>query len=428
MNTLQLVTCGACAVSLLAFAPGAGLLAQDTIAPGFSQTSSEVLPAAFASYATLATGERVIFDGLSIDLYDGAGVFMLNLASLPSFVFNSFVAIDPGLTFAICGETSNHDIFKVALDGSGYSTLCNLPFNYDAVFENSGSLIVSAAVCGFGCGNDILRVDTTSGQVTSLAQVAGSSGPLALDAGGGLFYATNSGDFPAPPGSTSILRWSNAQLQSGSVLVEADAAVFHAGLDGAASMAVDPGFGNLFLAESIFGSASRILEFDKQSGSLADVVVESPSWLAALEFGDKGGNGHMHAYQPATGTFLRYLGANIVTVEPLRPTTSVNYNGNQVTFSISGAKPNSAVLVLWGPAATHSSPENSYQLGFDFEFHTGIPLGQIRRTPWYTPTDANGAAQFTYFDFQNLAGTLVFQGLITDETGAFIGSCEAAFN
>lgn len=428
MKLLQLRARFACLLplGLLAFAPAG--LAQDTIGDGFAQVSSVPIPAAFASYATLSSGEQVVFDGLSIDLYDAAGGYLLNLATLSNFAFNSFVAIDPSETFAICGESSNHDLFKVALDGSSFTTLANVVYNYDAEFEDANHLIVSATTCGFGCGNDLVRVNTDTGATTTVATVSGASGPIAIADNGDLYYATSSDSFPAPPGSTSILRWTSAQVSAGTLLSELDATIISAGLDGAASLGIDPAYGNLFLAESIFGATSRIYEFDKQTGAKVDTIVESANFLSTIEFGEHGGNGHVHAYQPATGSFLRYNNGEVVTVEPVRPQSSISYNGNQVTFQVTGAKPNSAFLVTWGPSSSYSPIETSYQLSFSFAFHTGIPLGQLRRTPWYTPTDANGTGSFTYFDFQNLGGTLVFQALCTDESGTFIGSSEAAAN
>lgn len=429
MKYLQNLARLACALPILAFAIAPTAAAQDVVGDGFAQTASVAIPAAFSSYATLSGGERVVFDGLTVDLYDAAGGFVSNLATMPGFVFNSFVRVDPSESFVICGESSNHDLFKIALDGSGMTTLTNLVYNYDASFEDANHIIVSAATCGFGCGNDLIRVNTDTGVTTSVAVLTGSSGPVSVAPNGDLYYGTVSSNFPAPPGSSDILVWTSAQTHSGSVLVELDATVFHAGLDGAAAMNIDPTYGNVFLAESIFNGTSRIYEFDKQSGAKVDTVIESLNWLSSIEFGNYGGNGHVHAYQPSSGGFLMYSdGTNAMTIEPQRPTTSISYSGNQVDFDIVGAKPNSGVLILWGPASNYSPVESSYQLSFDFLFHTGFQLNQIRRAQWYAPTDANGNATFSYFDFQNLAGTLVFQGMITDESGAFIGSTEASLN
>lgn len=417
---------GACLLALAGLAPTAS--AQDLIGDGFAQTSTQVLPAAFASYATLSSGERVVFDGLSFDLYDAGGGFLLNLGTLPNFVFNSFVEVDPSETFAVCGESSNGDLFKVALDGTGFTTLANLNFNFAADFEDATNLVVSAATCGFGCGNDLVRVDTSTGATTFFANVAGASGPVAVADNGDVYYGSVSGAFPAPPGSANLLRWTAAQVHGGLLLTELDAVTVSAAFDGAASMDIDPAFGNVFLAESIFGGTSRIYEVDPITGDRVDVVVESTNYLSTLEFGDKGGNGHCHAYQPDTGTYLIYSNGDVATVEPQRPQSSITYLGNVVNFDITGAKPNSGVLVTWGPSSTWGPTETSYALSFDFLYHTGIPLGQVRRFPWYLPTDANGDATFSYFDFQNLAGTLVFQALISDENGKLIGSSAAAFN
>lgn len=400
--------------------------AQDIIGNGFANTASQPNPVAFSSYDTLPSGERVVFDGLSIDLYDGAGGFMMNLASLPAFVFNSFVVADPTNTFAIAGESSNGDIIRVALDGSGWSTIGNLNFNYDAAFEGPNSLLISAATCGFGCGNDIVRMDATTGATTFLANVVGASGPVAVADNGDLFYGT--ADFSAP-NSTQILRWSVAQLNSGLLLSEADAAVIASGLAGAASIDVDPVFGNVFLAESIFGATSRILEFDPNGAGLVDVVVESSSYLGSVELMQDSGIGHFHAYQPQDGVFLHYSNGDIETVRAQRPTATHVQRGPVATFQVQNAEPNSGVLVLFSSNANYDPNYITYLLnGMDFQFHSSVPVFLQRRTPLLIPTDANGTATFQYYDPGSLAGTLVFQALVTNASGTFIGSSEAVLN
>ena len=230
----HLFSTGALALALVSSAP-----AQDALAPGFALTGTQPLPAPFAAYHTLSNGNRIAFDGVSIDLYDGANNYLMNLGLLPGFVFASFVEADPSETFALVGESSNGDIFKVFIDGSGMSTLTTLDFNYDAVFDSPSSALVSASTCGFGCGNDIVRVHTTTGATTPVAEVPGSAGPVAMQSDGSLLYATISDSFPAPPGSTDIVSWTAAQLRSGTTLDLGDATLFHGGLDGAASLAVD---------------------------------------------------------------------------------------------------------------------------------------------------------------------------------------------
>jgi hypothetical protein len=87
------------------------------------------------------------------------------------------------------------------------------------------------------------------------------------------------------------------------------------------------------------------------------------------------------------------------------------------------------MLVTFGNSAFHQGFEDSYELSFDFLFHTGLPINQIRRVgQFHMPCDANGAATFPFWDSGNLAGTLVFQGVVTDDQGSYIGSSESAFH
>ncbi|MDP6410574.1 MAG: hypothetical protein QGI46_14460 [Planctomycetota bacterium] len=415
------------AFSLLTAAPGA---AQDTIAPGFAVTGSQSVPASFASYHTLRSGDRVTFDGVSIDLYDEAGGFLMNLGALPGFVFTSFVEADPGEQYALVGESSFGDVFKVMLDGSGLSTVANVPFHYDAVFDGADSALLSASSCLCGT-NEILRLDVGAGTLQAVASVPGSSGPLAISAGGDLYYATASAQFPAPPGSTDIVYWTAAQLASGVPLTLGDATVFHSGLDGGAALAIDPVYGSLVLAEAVFGSQSRLLEF-APDGDWVGPVVTSANYLSNVELRASGPSGHFHAWQPDAGVVMHFNdldGGQIVDVRARRPRAEILAAGPAVTFRVSEALPNSGMLVLWGPQASYDPDENSYGIFPDFLFHTGLPLASIRRLPFFSPVDSTGVGEFTYFDPGHLAGTLVFQALLLDGSGGrFIGSSEAVLN
>ena len=402
--------------------------AQDLIAEGFAQTASQPNPVAYSQYATLSSGDRVVFDGLAIGLYNGNGQLIATLGTLPSFVYASFVELDPTETYALVGESSAGDIFKVALDGSGMSTLTNLFLNYDADFEDDQHVIVSQSSCGAGCPNYLMRVEVNTGAATLVASVPGPSGPLAVAPNGDLYYGTVHPSYPPPPGSSDIIRWSAAQVHGSLPLSEQDATVFHAGLNSAVSLAVDPVYGNVFLAESIWGRPSRIHEFDKQSGEKVAAVVRSSSWISNLELMSGGGPGHFHAYQPADGVFLHYDNGEIITIAPQRPTASITQTGSNVTFTVEGAKPNGAMLLVWGPQSSYNPLEESYQLAFDFLFHTGISLHELHRLPFMLPIDVHGSGSFSYVDPGNLAGTLVFQALFTDEVQRFIGSSEAALN
>jgi hypothetical protein len=87
------------------------------------------------------------------------------------------------------------------------------------------------------------------------------------------------------------------------------------------------------------------------------------------------------------------------------------------------------MLLTFGDSSFHQGSETSHQLAFDFLFHTGMPINKIRRVGQFLmPCDPSGSASFPFWDGGNLAGTVVFQGLITDINGGFIGSSEAAFH
>ena len=422
-------TAALAAGSLLALSASA----QTVIGDGFARTGLSTSPVFLGSYQTLDDGTRVVFDGQSIDLYTVGNGFLLNLGALPGFVFNSFVEVDPTRTFAVVGESTNGDLFKVQLDGSGMTPLTNLAFNFDGVFESPTSILVSAATCGFGCGNEVYRVDTTTGATSLVASVSGPSGPLALADDGALYYGLV--DLVNPTGS-GVLRWTATQLAAGVPLSEADAATVFTGLAAINSLAVDPVFGNLVLSESVFNGTSRILEVDPSDGTLVDVVVESDFSLSNVELLQDAGDGHFHRYQPEDGVYLHYASTDFIvfddinTIRPQQPTTSFAQVGPAATVSIAGGEPNGAALVVFTQNAFYDPSLITTMLGgTDFQFHAAAPLNRLRRSgPLLLPLDANGAADFHYFDAGNLAGTLTFQALVTDASGTIVGGSTAVQN
>src|SRR5690606_28465976 len=181
----------------------------------------------------------------------------------------------------------------------------NLVFNYDAVFIDDVSAVVSAATCGFGCGNDLVRVNVRTGATQNLILVPGASGPLATGANGDLFYTLVSGAFPPPPGSAQVVRWPAALVNSGAPLQMSDAQVVVPALDGGASMDVDSTLGAIVVAESVFGGTSKIRLYSA-NGALVSTVVASQDYLSSVELRSGGGLGHFYPYQPADGVYLEY--------------------------------------------------------------------------------------------------------------------------
>jgi len=419
---------------VLALFPASGRAAPvqgDTLSPGFAPHHEHAL-GAFDALATLPNSDRIVFDGTIVWREAEDGTFLQLLGTFSAPVFASFVLPDPTSTYALVGESSNGEIYRVDLGGAGLNFLCDLDNNFDARFEDAGHVLVSAATCGWSCGNEIHRIDLANGATSLVATVSGPSGPLARAANGDLYYGVNP-DFPATTGS--IVRWSAAQVSSGAVLTEGSATPIATGIDPVSSMEIEPVFGNLFVAQPVFGSTSHLREY-APNGQLRGVVVASPEYLSGISFFATPGIGSFQAFQPA-GVRLAYRATDfsagtsaIRSIRAKRPRASTSGPGltgpGIVTIQVKGAIPNSSITLLMGATAHYSPVEASYDRGY-FLFHTGMPIDGIR--PLGTvATDSNGDGSFPWVNPGSLQGTRVFQALIRDATGRIIGSSTAAFN
>jgi hypothetical protein len=411
----------------------------DTTGPGWGQDFIRVLTAqtAFASHDTLANGDRIVYDGSTLWREQDDGTVTQILGSTTANFFATFVEVDPAETFVVFGESSTGGIYRVPLASPGgmLFPIAALNFNYDLAFEAGGnSALVSAATCGFGCGNEIHRLDLSTGATTLVAGVTGPSGPLAFSAAGDLYYAVQSDTFPTPPGAVSLVRWSAAQVASGPYpLTLARANLFTPGLDGGSSLAFDPQYGHLFLGESNFGATSRVIEIDR-FGAVVGEVASSPDFMGKVEVFDAPGDGVLGAFQPA-GARLQYrttefnqVTSQIVRVSPRRPELSAVQNGDgTMTVSLSGATPGTSAFVISGPAGLYSPTESATDL-VTYLFWSGIPFGSIRRAGIQFLTDATGAGTFTFQNPPPIQGTRVIQVLVRDAQGVFRGTSTAVFN
>jgi hypothetical protein len=311
--------------------------------------------------------------------------------------------------------------------------IADIDYNFDAVFEDAGHVLVSAAVCSFGCGNEIRRLDLATGTTTLVATLTGPSGPLALAANGDLYYGSIPNAFPPPP--TSILSWTHAQITSGFVQDETTATTFVAGVIVPSSMRFDPVYGHLVVAEPVFGGTSGIFEYDRQ-GALVANVVQSAEYLSGVELVRTAGDGSFQAFQP-DGVKLVYRGTDYTagtsearTLRSKRPTGSTSGPGlsgpGSVTFSVRKACPNASMLVMAGHSNQYNPNESTYDMG-NYLLHTGLNLQHVRRLT-IVPTDSNGTGTFSFNNPGGLQGTLVLQALVRDPNGVFVGSSTAAFN
>jgi hypothetical protein len=423
--------------SFAAFAPAAR--ASDTARPGYQVVIAQPLPVVGAAYATLKDDRYFYFDGQNFELHARDGALLANLGTLGAFVYPTFAILDPTESFALTGESSNGDVYRVDLAGAGYSVLTNLTFNYDAEFDVDSAFVwLSAATGGFGNGNDLFSRrarercrDVVSRTSTARAALSPSTTRETR------LLRRRRGELLSPPGSANILRWDRALLLSGQVHDESDASVFSAAYDGASSLAFDPVSRHLYLSEMDYcSSVGRVREID-ENGARRAIVLDSVNAISNLEFFAGPAEATFQPYQPAN-VRLKYNSTDfvaftteVVTVKPRRPGAAISGPSSgpgAVTLTITNAEPNAGVYVLFGSRSQYVEDEIVYDLGCGFPVYFALPVNKIRRVPLAIPTDALGTATFTYYDPGSLHGVLVFQALAIDAQGAPLGTSKAALN
>jgi len=401
--------------------------AQDLPAPGYRlEPRPNPGGGSFAVSTTLSSGEIVAFDGVGLDLYDEAGNLVRSLGSLPGFVFPSFVVADPGETLVVLGESSTGLLYTKSLSStSDPAPLTQLTNNFDAAFAPDSQLYVSAATCGFGCGNDIWLVHPVTGVKTLVAQVAGPSGPLACAPSGDLYYATASDLFPPPAGSSSVLRWSAAQLAAGNLLGEADAQVLGAGFTGAAQLALDPRSGALFLGENDFGTGENHIRALHGSPAQSPVILEGRPFLSLgnLDFNAAAGPARFLPHQPAAGGTLTYTTTDFgalferYALEPRRPQIAFSGPGTSgpgpFALDLDSGPPLGFARILYGPQSQLPGQESALVLG-GLPLFVGLGLGTISSLPGLVALDAQGQATVGFNNPGNLSGLFAVQLLLLD--------------
>lgn len=408
-------------------------LAQETVAPGYSTAAGQNPGGAIRE---LSDGRFLSFDGQFVDLFLADGTLAANLADLGNANFSGAFVIDPTETFAIVGESSNGDMFRVEIDGTGHTFLSNLVFNYDAKFSPAGELYVSAATGGFGTGNDVIRVDTTTGAQTQILDVAGPSGPIAFDSLGNLYYATVSGDFPSPPASTDVLLFPAGSIAAPAVpLQESDGFVFAAGFDGATTMVADRSTDRIYLGESNFGNGVNRLRLLAGSVAASPILVEGQpfEWLTVSQFMPGSGPADFAPFQPTGGGRLIYGRTDFATfnerriLEPARTTLAVSGAGTAgvgaFDLDFTGADPSGSILLVWG-ATSLVGPEIAF--GSTPPLFTGLDLGTLAVLPFQLGVDGAGDTSLGLFNPGGLEGQLTFQGLVLNSGGAALATSTMA--
>lgn len=181
-------------------------------------------------------------------------------------------------------DFSNNQFIRTYQIGSGALTTATT-VNFSLGTDGSG--LYSAGSADWTTTSITLHAgDLSSVQV--LGGVAGSSGPLAFDTAGNLFYAPGLGDL-------SIYRWSAAEVASalsgGPLLaaaghVWADYRAAFPTVGGGTAMAVDAS-GNLFITLTDFSNPSSLVRFDADGGAF-EVIATSTDRLGDLRIHEGG--------------------------------------------------------------------------------------------------------------------------------------------
>jgi len=424
-------------------APLAGALFLALSAPSFADTPAAGFALARLPYpgaslvATLPGGDVLAFDGLAVTRHDASGALLQTLATFPGFVFGSFLVVDPSGTYAVLGESLNQEIFKVDLGSGGLTFLAPLTFNFDAVFVDATTVVVSAAPCGFCGKTNLYRLDTTTGALVEFAEVTGPSGPVALDAAGNLYYATQSETFPAPPGSTEIWRFDANEIDGSSYLLDADATVVASGFDAGGDLVCDVATGELYLAESSFTTGSSLLWQVRSTRATSHLVAESGAFtsIGNLEFVAGQAPALFAPYQPDFGGTLRYTSTDFSMtftrqfVTPARTELALVGPGTSgpgpFDLEITGGPAGGVALVLYGPQSLLAPVETG--------FVTGVTAPLFSRLDAFTfvygpllGLDGNGEASLGFVNPGTWVGTAAVQAIVVDPLLGVVGTSTLA--
>jgi hypothetical protein len=434
---------------LLAFVVLAGIApsrsGQDLPAPGFSLSPAPFPPtSSLAASALLSSGGFVIFDGQTVTQHASDGSTLLVLGTLPTQVFPSFCVVDRLEHHVYIGESSTGGIYRLALGTTGVpDPIASLPFCYDAVTSDA-YLFVSAATCGFFCGNEVWRVDLVTLQSMLLAQVPGASGPLALGAGGELYYASVSDAFPPPSGHASVWRWSQAESEGTLPIGLADADLVAAGFEGAARMATGEGPCELFLAETNFATGLNQIRQVRRSLSESPILLVGRAFTALgnLVVLEGQGPAQLRAFQPETGQLL-YTTTDFSSPPELfllrtrRPAATLDQpTPTTLRLELVGGPPGGFARVLYCPRSRLPTEEQAFywpdEVFGHFRSSKGCPrplpvfYGLERRSDAALPAlfslGPTGQITMSSADPGGAGSSLAFQLLLFDATMKCVGT------
>lgn len=414
-------------------APPQSALAQ-TPAAGFTVAPA---PSFAGSLRELQNGEFLQLTSGALSRLSPTGTVLQTYITFAPTVFGGCFGVSPDESFAIVGESSNGELFRLDLPSGPIVSLGFLPSNYDVAISDAGDVIVSAATQSFDF-NDLVRVDRFTGQQDFIGLVSGPSGPLDFDAAGNLFYATQSNAFPTPLDSAEVLLWLSPQVQAGN-LSESNAIVYEFGLDGISSLAVDRRSGFVYAAETNFsaGYVSNVRRIT-QTGFANPTLFSAPpgAFLSFAPLREGTGAGIFAPFQPAASGRLRvswndFAGnSGVRNLEPARPTASFTGPGasgiGDTSFAVSGGPPSGLAVLFIGPTSAFGPTELAVPSANGFPLLTALNLGAVSLLPGVFAFDAAGELSFDFFHGGELAGIVSAQAIAIDSFYGPVGTSTTA--
>ena len=420
----------AAVLAVLCWSPA--LSGQIDLEHGFQKSVLNAAPggALVGGLDSLPSGNLAVFDGSSVIELDGtSGAPVRTLFTPSSPVFGSFLKCDPGGDYLLFGESSQHEIWKLPLNGSAALLVASVPYNFDCVFVGADQALISRGEATFTT-TYVDQLDVNTGSTDRIAEVTGPSGPLALDAAGNLLYGVNSASWPIPPGSGEVVFWTSVQIAAAlgpTHLTKGDSQQFATGLGAVTDMLID-NQGDLLVSDSVFGPLSEYRSDGQPRGLIGrEQDFNSITYLAMIDQGTT--DAVFGSFQPAAGGTLAAFSTDwfsynaISLIQPERPTFQ--------------ATPGSPIPV--GPFSVEL--QDGPPLGTLFVFaaaNTIQPEGQLIRqgVPFFfaldqttmlllggAPLDATGGLLLNGNN-HGLNATLYFQGALLDDGGQSLGTTE----
>ncbi len=353
---------------------------------GFRHGASP-LPLTAATVFVRSNGDVVTFDGRRLVLTT-TGQPPRILLVVPTTSFGSFV-VEPSPGTLVFGENSNGGIWVVPIAGPRpRSPEFRLALNYDAAVLDATHVVVSAKTTGWTApDNYVFVLDLTTGAQWLVATLPGPSGPVAIDDGGDLYYATASAPFSTPPIPSTVLRFPHAAITNAILLqtplTTADAQVVATGIDAAADLAFDDR-GNLLFSDWFQNTIGVVRGATGPTPSLGAPLVSygfGPG-AASLHFVKGTGSAVFEPFQPSGSVLFvhetdYFSASQLATVGPARPTlastTPSPVPAGAFAFTIDGGP--ALGLGVLAVAAAVSPGEAAVDLGFPQPLHWSLALG-----------------------------------------------------